>query len=259
MRKTVLIAVLSGLVGALIAVPVAVYAAHSFDDVPETNTFHSDIAWLADAGITQGCNPPSNDLFCPEDEVTREQMAAFMHRFASYLGAEDGTPARADHADTADTANDAQQLQGKGVADLVPRAAFASVPETPSSELPLEVEITAPAPGVILAHGSVDAYAGPDEYSCHLYLDGAVVQGSGMASELNNQDNSEENCTTGGGVAVDAGTHTVTLNLLANDDVATFHQYLWALWVPFDGSGSVPSSATSLGDAVDLADSLRNR
>lgn len=258
MRRTLWIAVLSGLVGALIAVPVAVYAAHTFNDVPSSNTFHSDIDWLAEAGITQGCNPPSNDLFCPEEEVTREQMAAFMHRFAEYLGAEDGTPARADHADTANTAGNAQQLQGNTVADLVPRAAFVST-GTPSAELPLEVEITAPAPGVILANGSVDAYAGPDEYSCHLYLDGSVVRGSGMASELDNQDNSEENCTTGGGVAVDAGTHTVTLNLLTNENVATFHQYLWALWVPFDGSGSVPSGATSLGDPAELADSLKDR
>ncbi|MDH5294435.1 MAG: hypothetical protein OEW91_12190, partial [Acidimicrobiia bacterium] len=27
-----------------------------------------------------GCNPPTNDLFCPDDFVTREQMAAFLHR-----------------------------------------------------------------------------------------------------------------------------------------------------------------------------------
>lgn len=31
---------------------------------------------------TRGCNPPVNDQFCPEDAVTREQMAAFMHRLA---------------------------------------------------------------------------------------------------------------------------------------------------------------------------------
>jgi hypothetical protein len=43
--------------------------------------FTDDIIWLADAGITQGCNPPSNDLYCPDDRVTRGQMAAFLVRF----------------------------------------------------------------------------------------------------------------------------------------------------------------------------------
>lgn len=91
MRRNVLIAVLAAMVGALVAAPVAVYASHQFTDVPDSNTFHDDIAWLADAGITRGCNPPANDEFCPKDEVTREQMAAFMRRFAEYIGAEDGT------------------------------------------------------------------------------------------------------------------------------------------------------------------------
>jgi hypothetical protein len=42
--------------------------------------FESDIEWLARSGITSGCNPPANDLFCPDDAVTRGQMAAFLVR-----------------------------------------------------------------------------------------------------------------------------------------------------------------------------------
>ncbi len=42
--------------------------------------FETDIAKLATAGITLGCNPPSNDRYCPGDSVTRGQMAAFLHR-----------------------------------------------------------------------------------------------------------------------------------------------------------------------------------
>jgi hypothetical protein len=103
MRKTILIATFSALVGALVATPLAVYASHTFDDVPDSNVFHNDIAWLEQSGVTTGCNPPTNNLFCPGDDVTREQMAAFMHRFAEYLGAEDGTPAEADHAADAGT------------------------------------------------------------------------------------------------------------------------------------------------------------
>jgi len=42
--------------------------------------FEADIEKLAAAGITKGCNPPANTKFCPDDEVTRGQMAAFLVR-----------------------------------------------------------------------------------------------------------------------------------------------------------------------------------
>jgi hypothetical protein len=42
--------------------------------------FASDIEKLAAAGITKGCNPPTNDRYCPDHKVTREQMAAFLVR-----------------------------------------------------------------------------------------------------------------------------------------------------------------------------------
>ncbi len=42
--------------------------------------FEANIDALAEAGITQGCNPPENDRFCPDDTVTRGQMAAFLSR-----------------------------------------------------------------------------------------------------------------------------------------------------------------------------------
>jgi serine protease len=51
-----------------------------FDDVPSGSTFAGDIGRLATAGVTRGCNPPVNDLFCPEDPVTRGQLAAFLRR-----------------------------------------------------------------------------------------------------------------------------------------------------------------------------------
>ncbi|HEX6946840.1 MAG TPA: SpoIID/LytB domain-containing protein [Acidimicrobiia bacterium] len=43
--------------------------------------FEEEIAWLANEGITKGCNPPLNSFFCPESSVTRGQMAAFLTRF----------------------------------------------------------------------------------------------------------------------------------------------------------------------------------
>jgi hypothetical protein len=44
------------------------------------SVFEADIERLAEAGVTKGCNPPENDMFCPNAPVTRGQMAAFLHR-----------------------------------------------------------------------------------------------------------------------------------------------------------------------------------
>ncbi len=51
-----------------------------FGDIADS-PFAADIIWLATAGITKGCNPPANDMFCPDDKLTRGQMAAFLVRF----------------------------------------------------------------------------------------------------------------------------------------------------------------------------------
>ena len=61
---------------------VAQYLAPSFDTFVDDDgsVFEADIEWLAGEGITQGCNPPVNDMFCPNDAVTRGQMAAFLVR-----------------------------------------------------------------------------------------------------------------------------------------------------------------------------------
>jgi hypothetical protein len=72
-------------VSVLVAVPTAVLAAHVFDDVPDSNTFHDDIAWLADNEVTLGC-VPDGSLYCPTEAVTRQQMAGFMRRLSATSG-----------------------------------------------------------------------------------------------------------------------------------------------------------------------------
>jgi hypothetical protein len=51
---------------------------HSFTDVAGS-IFESDIAAVAEAGITQGCNADGT-RYCPADSVTRGEMAAFLVR-----------------------------------------------------------------------------------------------------------------------------------------------------------------------------------
>ena len=53
----------------------------------DLSVFEGDIDRLATAGITKGCNPPDNNRYCPDDPVTREQMAAFLVRAFSYPAA----------------------------------------------------------------------------------------------------------------------------------------------------------------------------
>jgi hypothetical protein len=42
--------------------------------------FESDIDAIAAVGVTKGCNPPTNDKFCPDRDVSRAEMASFMVR-----------------------------------------------------------------------------------------------------------------------------------------------------------------------------------
>jgi hypothetical protein len=66
----------------LFLVPVAVMAAGGPFTDDDNSMFERDIEWMAAHGITFGCNPPANDNYCPDANVTRGQMAAFMHRLA---------------------------------------------------------------------------------------------------------------------------------------------------------------------------------
>lgn len=73
---------------AVALVPALAFAAHpegDFTDVPEDHTFHDDIQWMHDNGITRGCNPPENDQYCPDRELIRSEEAAFFHRYDGYL------------------------------------------------------------------------------------------------------------------------------------------------------------------------------
>ncbi len=53
--------------------------------------FESSINRLAAAGITSGCTP-QGDLYCPNNTVTREQMAAFLVRAYNFNGSTAGDP-----------------------------------------------------------------------------------------------------------------------------------------------------------------------
>lgn len=51
-----------------------------FGDVPHTAQFHSEINEIGGAGITTGCTAGTPPNYCPDDNVSRKAMAAFMSR-----------------------------------------------------------------------------------------------------------------------------------------------------------------------------------
>ncbi len=53
-----------------------------YPDVPFDHVFWEDIEWMAENGIT---NQPPGSNYRPEEDTTRGQMAAFIHRYDSYL------------------------------------------------------------------------------------------------------------------------------------------------------------------------------
>ncbi len=84
--------VVAAIVTVLFIVPVAAVAATSlFEDVPDNSIFVNSINWMKTSGVTKGCNPPENTRYCPDGNVTREQMAAFMQRLAKNRVVDAGT------------------------------------------------------------------------------------------------------------------------------------------------------------------------
>ena len=51
----------------------------AFDDI-SASVHVAQINQIAALGITVGCNPPANNLYCPKNDVSRAQMSAFLRR-----------------------------------------------------------------------------------------------------------------------------------------------------------------------------------
>ena len=138
----------------VLAVPAIAIAGSVFDDVDDTHTHAAGIEYLKDSGVSLGCD--ANNNYCPDDFVTRAQMATFMYRLsgndpdtpasveAATLGgltaddfAKAGDPGSPGDADTldgldstdfllaADTAVDAELLDGLDSTDFLGAAAQA--------------------------------------------------------------------------------------------------------------------------------------
>jgi hypothetical protein len=197
------------LLAGVLLIPTAVYAAGGAFTDDDTSVFENDINWMADNGITTGCTPST---YCPDDNVTRGQMAAFMHRLATKKVVDAGT------------------VQGSSAADLKTKVNAASadyyVGPAPASFTGfvklLDLDVTADVDGIALLSGMASFYfnglpsrygtwAQLDKSTCTDYEDnlpGARGWGN-VGSDPAGLTYDTVSFTTA--VALTAGAHTITL------------------------------------------------
>jgi hypothetical protein len=246
--RTLLIATLA--IGLM--VPVVASAADRFTDVPDTNVFHDDISWLADAGVTLGCNPPANDEFCPSDHVTREQMAALMRRFAAYLGAEDGVVNDAAMLDGEDPTAYRSTVSGQAFSEFT--AGTFSLPAAVATKI-VETTVAAPADGYLMITNTatVNSAAPALATATWVQLNDPVCKGNtkapgefvvGTHSYSSAADITDENAHAGSAVvAVTAGNQTLTFCGAAHESGPSrvYSANVMGLWTS-EGSASVVAS-----------------
>ena len=124
------------------------------------------------------------------------------------------------------------------------RAAYSNVSDAGDTNGDaVTVDITAPVDGYLLLAGGVDALGSTTDYfTCDLRLDDNPLVGTARSIRVEDQGgvhtaNSEEDCSTSGGTLVTAGEHSVSLHISNRETAQFFEGSLWALFVPFDGTG----------------------
>ena len=116
------VTMLAGLQGA----DVSAYTSGKFADVPADAWYAPYVNWAAENGVVYGV---SDTAFAPDDEISRQDMAAMLYRYAGQFGIQLGTGNPAitftDEADIADYALPAvEALQRAGVISGMPDGSF---------------------------------------------------------------------------------------------------------------------------------------
>jgi hypothetical protein len=76
------------------------------------SVFEADISWLARTGITRGCG---DGIYCPDQRVTRGQMAAFLHRALGGSLTPTGSPGAFNDVGDSPFASDIAWLSATGI------------------------------------------------------------------------------------------------------------------------------------------------
>jgi hypothetical protein len=103
--------------------PFSLLAANPFNDLNPGSVHNDNIDAIYNAGITTGCDP--NVSYCPNDFVTREQMASFLARAAGL-----GTNPPVANAKTAQSATTAQNATNAVTAGIASKLSVTPVTGT---------------------------------------------------------------------------------------------------------------------------------
>ncbi len=82
-RRVLILVLVLGLFAVIAGVALAALPPGGTFTDDDGNIHEGNIEAIAADGITRGCNPPANTLYCPSSTVTRGQMAAFLNRALS--------------------------------------------------------------------------------------------------------------------------------------------------------------------------------
>ncbi|MGI5874959.1 MAG: S-layer homology domain-containing protein [Bacillota bacterium] len=107
----------------------AVSGSCAFNDVAEGRYYYDAVIWAQNSGVVKGMSPT---VFAPEENITREQLATMIHRYAGYKGIDvSGRSGLADFRDASlisgwakeamSWANDAGLILGRSRTELAPR------------------------------------------------------------------------------------------------------------------------------------------
>jgi hypothetical protein len=216
-------ALIAGVVVGAVISPSAVWAAHSFTDVPDTHGFHDDISAIADAGITTGY---LDGTYRPSVDVTRGQMAGFMRRGFGRVASSQGN----------ETSASALLAANGGSGTAVIRS------------VSLDAGATGGGGGYVLVTGTVSVFTS-NEALCPCRVSIRVDDGTNFSPEIfdNLVATPQENGWTTSALAVSAvfpiaadatETYDLRLNVLdANLTTISYTSSLSAVYIPFDGTG----------------------
>ena len=258
-RKVAMIVV----VLAVLIAPVAAAGATSlWADVPDDSIFVNDTNWMKVTGVSIGCNPPANTNYCPKDFLTREQMAAFMHRLSDAQVVNAATAIDAENAENADAVDgrDANELMSITGSDSGSLKGFS--PQPPASNAVLLATLTGfevpISGGVITALGNAqaDVVSGTQAGLVWIDIDGGgtctspIPDAAGTGAYLVGEGETLLETTSAIRTEqVAAGTHRIDLcaaafgtPLSASTDIIS---HLNATWTPIASGAGVSSGGES--------------
>lgn len=258
MRRLMAVGIVAASLGLL---PLLALAANPFDDLNPGSVHNANIDALYEAGVTRGCDPDVS--YCPNGNVTREEMASFIARLG---GLGDNPPVA--NAKTAETAASATNATNAGNATTVGGYAPAGLVRTAraiseyrsdvSAPNPLEVttvitglpypatldplvtlSITAPTNGFVLVIGS--AIINPSDTVALIRLRHAETGATSIPTGCGLLVNEDNACAVSPNFVfpVGAGTQTFVLEVAKGNanSVLAHSGVLNALYVPFGPTG----------------------